>query len=51
MRDIPGTLSAFSERVVGGNYLDFEIDREAVARYGLTVGDVAGYHHRAPSAA
>ncbi|HKI52308.1 MAG TPA: CusA/CzcA family heavy metal efflux RND transporter, partial [Geothermobacteraceae bacterium] len=37
VRDIPGTLSAFSERVVGGNYLDYEIDREAVARYGLTV--------------
>jgi Cu(I)/Ag(I) efflux system membrane protein CusA/SilA len=40
VRDIPGTLSAFSERVVGGNYLDYEIDREAIARYGLTIGDV-----------
>ena len=40
VREIPGTLSAFSERVVGGNYLDYEIDRAAVARYGLTVGDV-----------
>ncbi|TYO98250.1 Cu(I)/Ag(I) efflux system membrane protein CusA/SilA [Geothermobacter ehrlichii] len=40
VREIPGTLSVFSERVVGGNYLDYEIDREAVARYGLTVGDV-----------
>ncbi len=40
VRDIPGTLSAFSERVVGGNYLDYEIDRLAAARYGLTVGDV-----------
>ncbi len=37
---IPGTLSVFSERVVGGNYLDFEIDRKEVARYGLTLGDV-----------
>jgi Cu(I)/Ag(I) efflux system membrane protein CusA/SilA len=36
----PGTLSAYSERVMGGNYLDFDIDREAAARYGLTVGDV-----------
>ncbi len=36
----PGTLSAYSERVMGGNYLDFVIDREAAARYGLTVGDV-----------
>ncbi len=40
MRTLPGTLSAFSERVVGGNYLDFVIDRDQAARYGLTVGDV-----------
>ena len=40
MRGLPGTQSAFAERVAGGNYLDFEIDRRAVARYGLTVGDV-----------
>jgi Cu(I)/Ag(I) efflux system membrane protein CusA/SilA len=36
----PGTLSAYADRVMGGNYLDFKIDREAAARYGLTVGDV-----------
>ncbi len=40
MREVPGTLSAFSERVVGGNYLDYEIDRKAAARYGLSVGDI-----------
>ncbi len=40
VRQVPGTLSVYSERVVGGNYLDFEINREAAARYGLTVGDV-----------
>jgi len=40
VRDIPGTLSVYSERVVGGNYLDYDIDRVAAARYGLTVGDV-----------
>ncbi len=40
LREVPGTLSVFAERVVGGRYLDFEIDREAIARYGLTVGDV-----------
>jgi len=40
VQDIPGTLSAFSERVTGGNYLDFEIRRDHIARYGLTVGDV-----------
>lgn len=40
IRDLPGTLSVFAERVAGGNYLDFDIDREAAARFGLTVGDV-----------
>jgi len=40
VRTLPGTLSAYSERVVGGNYLDYTIDRAAIARYGLTVGDV-----------
>jgi len=40
VRTIPGTASVISERVTGGNYLDFVIDREASARYGLTVGDV-----------
>jgi Cu(I)/Ag(I) efflux system membrane protein CusA/SilA len=38
--NVPGTLSVFSERVVGGNYFDFEIDREQAARYGLTMGDI-----------
>ncbi|MBU0665627.1 MAG: CusA/CzcA family heavy metal efflux RND transporter [Proteobacteria bacterium] len=37
---LSGTLSAYSERVVGGNYLDFTVDRTAAARYGLTVGEV-----------
>ncbi|MDJ0723126.1 MAG: efflux RND transporter permease subunit [Desulfobacterales bacterium] len=40
VRDIPGTLSAYSERVTGGNYLDFHIDRTQIARYGLTISDV-----------
>jgi copper/silver efflux system protein len=40
VQTLPGTLSAFSERVVGGNYLDFVIDRDQAARYGLNVGDV-----------
>ena len=40
VRDIPGTAAAYAERVMGGNYLDFEIDREAIARYALTVRDV-----------
>ena len=37
---LPGTASAYAERIMSGNYLDFRIDRDAVARYGLTVGDV-----------
>ena len=37
---MPGTASAFAERITGGRYIEFEIDRDAIARYGLTVGDV-----------
>ncbi len=40
MREVPGTLSVYSERVTGGNFLDYRIKREEAARYGLTVGDV-----------
>ena len=40
VKGLPGTLSAYSERVIGGNYLDFKIRRDQIARYGLTVGDV-----------
>ena len=40
VKGLPGTLSAYAERVMGGNYLDFKIDRTAAARYGLNVGDV-----------
>ena len=37
---VPGTTSAYAEPIFGGHYLDFDIDREAAARYGLTTGDV-----------
>jgi Cu(I)/Ag(I) efflux system membrane protein CusA/SilA len=37
---VPGTRSAFAERITGGYFLDFDIDREKVARYGLTLGEV-----------
>ena len=40
IRGVPGTLSVYAERVTGGNYLNFNVDRTAIARYGLTVGDV-----------
>jgi len=37
---VPGTRSAFAERVSEGYYLDFDVRREAIARYGLAVADV-----------
>ena len=40
LQDAPGTRSVFAERVTGGYFVDFHIDRAAAARYGLTVGDV-----------
>jgi Cu(I)/Ag(I) efflux system membrane protein CusA/SilA len=40
IRQVPGTGSVFAERVMGGNYVEFDIDRDAIARYGLTLGDV-----------
>jgi Cu(I)/Ag(I) efflux system membrane protein CusA/SilA len=40
VRNVPGTTSAFAERVLGGYYLDIEPDRAALARYGLTIDDV-----------
>ena len=40
LKEVPGTTSAFAERVTGGYYLDFDIKRREAARYGLTVGDV-----------
>ncbi len=40
IRRVPGTASAYAERVMGGNYIEFEINRDEIARYGLTVGDV-----------
>jgi len=40
VRKVPGTTSVFAERVMGGRFIEFEIDRDAIARYGLTLGDV-----------
>ena len=40
IRKVPGTTSAFAERVTGGYYLNIAPDRTALARYGLNVGDV-----------
>jgi len=40
IKNVEGTLSVFADKTVGGNFLDFDIKRDEIARYGLTVGDV-----------
>ncbi len=40
VRKVPGTSSAYAERVIGGYYLEIIPDRDALARYGLMVGDL-----------
>lgn len=40
VKDIPGTRSAYAERVTTGYFLDFSVKRDEAARYGLTVDDV-----------
>src|SRR6201997_1857644 len=40
LAELQDTRSAFAERTVGGYFLDFTVNREAAARYGLKVGDV-----------
>ena len=40
LRNVPGTTSAYAERVIGGYYLDITPDRTALGRYGLSVADV-----------
>ncbi|HEU4363879.1 MAG TPA: CusA/CzcA family heavy metal efflux RND transporter, partial [Candidatus Krumholzibacteria bacterium] len=40
LKQLPDTRTAFAERVTGGFYLDFEVNRAEAARYGLTVDDV-----------
>jgi len=40
VKQVPGTTSAFAERITGGFYLDIQPDREALARYGLAIGEL-----------
>ncbi|HEX03799.1 MAG TPA: efflux RND transporter permease subunit, partial [Bacteroidetes bacterium] len=35
-----GVTSVYAERITGGRYIDLDINRDQIARYGLTVGDV-----------
>ena len=39
-RKVPGVSSALAERLVGGRYVDIDIDRRDAARYGLNIADV-----------
>jgi Cu(I)/Ag(I) efflux system membrane protein CusA/SilA len=39
LRDIPGTTSVFAERTTGGYFLDFDLKRDQLARYGLRMDD------------
>jgi len=38
-RDIPGTRSVYAERTAGGYFLDFNLRRDQLARYGLTINE------------
>jgi Cu(I)/Ag(I) efflux system membrane protein CusA/SilA len=40
LRDVPGTRSVYGERVAGGYFVDFDLDRAKIARYGLRIDDV-----------
>ncbi|QEE43116.1 efflux RND transporter permease subunit (plasmid) [Rhizobium sp. WL3] len=40
LKAVPGTSSAYAERVIGGYYLDIIPDRMALGRYGLSIDDV-----------
>ena len=40
LRAVRGTRNAFAERTSGGYFLDFDWDRQALARFGLTIDDV-----------
>ncbi|MEX0806906.1 MAG: CusA/CzcA family heavy metal efflux RND transporter [Candidatus Binatia bacterium] len=40
LNSVPGTRSVFAERVTGGYYLDFDLKREEIARYGLMIEDI-----------
>ncbi|MBF0595453.1 MAG: efflux RND transporter permease subunit [Candidatus Omnitrophica bacterium] len=42
MKGIKGTRSVYAERVTGGYFVDFDIKRDQIARYGLSVNDVEG---------
>ncbi|MBI6547013.1 MAG: efflux RND transporter permease subunit, partial [Cyanobacteria bacterium NC_groundwater_1444_Ag_S-0.65um_54_12] len=40
LKDLPGASHVYADRFTGGKYIDIAIDREAIARYGLQIGEV-----------
>jgi Cu(I)/Ag(I) efflux system membrane protein CusA/SilA len=40
LKNVPGAADLYAERVTGGEFLDIDVKPEAVARYGINVGDV-----------
>jgi Cu(I)/Ag(I) efflux system membrane protein CusA/SilA len=40
LKDVPGTVSVYSERVAGGRYVTVDINRQAAARFALNIADV-----------
>ena len=40
LKDVPGTASVYSERVVAGRYINIDIERERAARYNLGIADI-----------
>ncbi|WP_026959920.1 efflux RND transporter permease subunit [Aliagarivorans taiwanensis] len=40
LKQVPGTASAYAERVAGGRYITIDIDRQRAARYGLSISDI-----------
>ncbi|MBK9403152.1 MAG: efflux RND transporter permease subunit [Ignavibacteria bacterium] len=40
VNNIPGAADVYAERTQGGSYIDIDINREAISRYGLNVSDV-----------
>jgi len=43
IREVPGAVDLYAERVHGGKFLDIDVDREAAARFGMTVGDLQDF--------
>jgi Cu(I)/Ag(I) efflux system membrane protein CusA/SilA len=43
LRGVPGAVDLYAERVTGGEFLDIDVKPDAVARYGINVGDVLNF--------